>query len=68
MTRGDGPLLGLVGSITGELEDFTSELFHHSSHEDSSSLADLGGVASRLDHAVDTADREEKIGSRGTSL
>ena len=65
MTRDDSLLVGFLAGIARQLNDLTAEVLEDGSGEDSSTLANLVGVAPLLEHRVKTSDGEDHIRSLG---
>ena len=60
VARDDAGLLVVAGSVAGELEDLSAEVLEDGRHVDGGAASDTGGVATLLQVACDTADRELK--------
>lgn len=68
---GDDPrLLVVPGSVAGQLEDLSCEVFHDSSEVDGSSGSDTLGVVALAEETVDTSDGEleSRTGRSGFGL
>ena len=58
MTGDDTRLLVVASSVTGQLEDFGSEVLKHGGEVDGSTSTDTLGVVTLAEETVDTTDRE----------
>ena len=62
VTGDDTGLLVVTGSVTGQLEDFGSEVLEDGSEVDGSTGTDTLGVVALAEKTVDTTDREGETG------
>ena len=60
MSGDDSGLLVVLGSISGELENFCGEIFEDGSKIDGSTSSDSFGVSSGLEESGDSSDGELK--------
>ena len=66
---GDDPgLLVVTGSVTGQLEDLSSEVLHDGGQIDGGTSTNTGGVVSLAEESVDTTNGELKSGTAGSAL
>ncbi len=68
VTRDDTGLLVVTGSVSGQFEDFSGQVFEDGSQVDRGTGTDALGVASFAELAVDTTDRELETGLSGAGL
>lgn len=62
MTGNDTGLLVVAGSVTGQLEDFSSKVLEDGGEVDGSTGTDTLGVVALAEKTVDTTDREGETG------
>ena len=60
MTGRDGLLLVIVGSVTGQFEDFSGQVFKDGSQVDGGTRADALSIVSTTKKTMDTTNRELK--------
>ena len=60
VTGSDARALVVAGGVTGQLEDFSGEVFHDSGEVDGGTTTDASGVAALSQEARHTADGELK--------
>ena len=68
VTGSDAGALVVAGGVTGELEDFSGEVFHHRGEVHGGTTADAGSIAALAKEAGHTADRELKTSARAARL
>ena len=68
MTGDDPGLLVVTGSIASQLEDFSSQVFHDSSHVDWGTSTDTRSIVSLAEQTVDTSNGELKTSTAGPAL
>src|SRR5688572_4513547 len=68
MTRNDSCLLVVAGSVTGQLEHFSCQVFHHGRKIDRSSGTDTFGVVALAKQTMNSANRELKTGTTRSAL
>jgi hypothetical protein len=68
MTGDDTGLLVVTSGVTGQLEDFGSEILEDGSEVDGSTGTDTLGVVALAEKTVDTTNRECETGLGGTGL
>ena len=68
MTGDDAGLLVVTGSVTGQLEDFSSQVLHDGGQVDGSTGSDTLSVVALAEQTVDTTDGELESGTVGPGL
>jgi len=68
VTRDDTRLLVVAGSVAGQLEHLSSQIFHHSGQVDGRAGSHALGVVSLPQQTMNTADGELEPGAAGTRL
>ena len=68
MARVDSGLLVVTGSVSGQLENLSSEVFENGSEVDGGSSSDTLGIVTLAEHTVKTTDGELKTGTRRARL
>jgi hypothetical protein len=68
MTGDDTGLLVVTSGVTGQLEDFGSEILEDGSEVDGSTGTDTLGVVALAEKTVDTTNRECETGLGGTAV
>ena len=68
MSWDDSGLLVVTGSITGQLEDLSSEVLEDGSQVDRGTSTHLLSVVAFAEESLDSADRELKPGTAGSAL
>jgi hypothetical protein len=68
VARDDTGLLVVAGSVTGQLEDFGSQVLKDGSEVDGSASTDTLGVVALAEQTVDTTDGESETGLGRTTV
>jgi len=68
VTGNDASLLVVTSSVTGQLENFGCEVFHHSGQVDWSTSTDTFSVVALAEQTVDTTDWELKTSTARSAL
>ena len=68
VTGDDPSLLVVTGSITGQLEDLSSEVLHDGGQVDGGTSTNTGGIVSLAEKTVDTSNGELKTSPGAASL
>jgi hypothetical protein len=68
MTGDDTGLLVVTGSVTSQLEDFSSEILENGGEVDGSTGTDTLGIVALAEKTVDTTNGERETGLGGTAI